>query len=204
MSQRARPRRPRLSQQSGQKATQFQLANGMKVVVIEDHRAPVVTHMVWFGVGGMDDPPALSGAAHFFEHLMFKGTKNDAQRRTVQDVARNGGQDNAFTTHDYTAYFQRIAKERLALMMELEADRMVNLDLSEANVLHRTRRGARGAPPARRIRSPVARQRADGSGVASVPSLRPPRDGLDGEISTMTRARRSISTSHITRPTTRR
>jgi len=122
-------------QQSGQKATQFQLANGMKVVVIEDHRAPVVTHMLWFGVGGTDDPPGLSGAAHLFEHLMFKGTKKMPNGELSKTVARNGGQDNAFTTHDYTAYFQRIAKERLPLMMELEADRMVNLDLSESKVL---------------------------------------------------------------------
>jgi zinc protease len=122
-------------QQSGQKATQFQLSNGMKVVVIEDHRAPVVTHMLWFGVGGTDDPPGLSGAAHLFEHLMFKGTKTVPPGELSKTVARNGGQDNAFTSHDYTAYFQRIAKDRLPLMMELEADRMVNLDLSEANVL---------------------------------------------------------------------
>jgi zinc protease len=122
-------------QQSGQKATQFELSNGMKVVVIEDHRSPVVTHMLWFGVGGTDDPPGLSGAAHLFEHLMFKGTKNVPPGELSKTVARNGGQDNAFTTSDYTAYFQRIAKDRLPLMMELEADRMVNLDLSETNVL---------------------------------------------------------------------
>jgi len=122
-------------QQSGQKATQFQLSNGMKVVVIEDHRSPVVTHMLWFGVGGTDDPPGISGAAHLFEHLMFKGTKTVPPGELSKTVARNGGQDNAFTTQDYTAYFQRIAKDRLPLMMELEADRMVNLDLSEMNVL---------------------------------------------------------------------
>ncbi len=122
-------------QQSGQKATQFQLSNGMKVVVIEDHRSPVVTHMLWFGVGGTDDPQGISGAAHLFEHLMFKGTKTVPPGELSKTVARNGGQDNAFTTQDYTAYFQRIAKDRLPLMMELEADRMVNLDLSEKNVL---------------------------------------------------------------------
>ena len=121
--------------QSGQKATQFELSNGMKIVVVEDHRSPVVTHMLWFRVGGTDDPPALSGAAHLFEHLMFKGTKTVPPGELSKTVARNGGQDNAFTTHDYTAYFQRIAKDRLPLMMELEADRMVNLDLSEMNVL---------------------------------------------------------------------
>ena len=117
------------------KATQFELSNGMKIVVIEDHRSPVVTHMLWFGVGGTDDPAGLSGAAHLFEHLMFKGTKTVPPGELSKTVARNGGQDNAFTTSDYTAYFQRIAKDRLPLMMELEADRMVNLDLSETNVL---------------------------------------------------------------------
>ena len=122
-------------QKSGPKATPFELSNGMKILVIEDHRAPVVTHMLWFRVGGTDDPPGLSGAAHLFEHLMFKGTKTVPPGELSKTVARNGGQDNAFTTHDYTAYFQRIAKDRLPLMMELEADRMANLDLSEMNVL---------------------------------------------------------------------
>jgi zinc protease len=122
-------------QKSDPKATQFELSNGLKILVIEDHRSPVVTHMLWFRVGGTDDPPGLSGAAHLFEHLMFKGTKNVPPGELSKTVARNGGQDNAFTTHDYTAYFQRIAKDRLPLMMELEADRMVNLDLSESNVL---------------------------------------------------------------------
>ncbi len=117
------------------KATEFTLANGMRVVVIPDHRAPVVTHLVWYRVGGTDDPPGLSGIAHLFEHLMFKGTKTVPNGELSKTVARNGGQDNAQTSHDYTVYFQRIAKERLALMMELEADRMVNLDLSEPNVV---------------------------------------------------------------------
>jgi len=117
------------------KATQFELSNGLKIVVIEDHRAPVVTHMLWFRVGGTDDPPGLSGAAHLFEHLMFKGTKTVPNGELSKTVARNGGQDNAFTTQDFTAYFERIAKDRLAVVMGLEADRMVNLDLSEPNVL---------------------------------------------------------------------
>jgi len=117
------------------KATQFTLKNGMQVVVIPDHRAPVVTHMVWYRVGGTDDPPGLSGAAHLFEHLMFKGTKEVPPGELSKTVARNGGQDNAQTSHDFTVYFQRIAKDRLPLVMGLEADRMVNLDLSEMNVL---------------------------------------------------------------------
>ena len=117
------------------KATEFTLKNGLKVVVIPDHRAPVVTHMVWYHVGGTDDPPGLSGAAHFFEHLMFRGTKAVPNGELSKIVARNGGQDNAQTSYDFTVYFQRIAKDRLPIMMGLEADRMVNLDLSENNVL---------------------------------------------------------------------
>jgi zinc protease len=114
---------------------QFTLDNGMRILVIPDHRAPVVSHMVWYRVGGVDDPPGLSGIAHFFEHLMFKGTDKVAPGDISRIVARNGGTDNAFTGHDYTAYFQRIARDRLPLVMELEADRMANLNLSEENVL---------------------------------------------------------------------
>src|SRR5688572_32986245 len=82
---------------SAAKATQFTLANGMQAVVVEDHRAPVVTHMVWYRTGGVDDPPGLSGIAHFFEHLMFKGTRTVPPGELSKIVARNGGQDNAFT-----------------------------------------------------------------------------------------------------------
>ena len=116
------------------KATQFALKNGLQVVVIPDHRAPVVTHMLWYHVGGADDPMGHSGLAHFFEHMMFLGTKAVPGNGLALTVARNGGQDNAFTTHDYTAFYERIAKDRLALVMGLEADRMVHLDLSEAAV----------------------------------------------------------------------
>jgi zinc protease len=114
---------------------QFELENGMRILVIPDHRAPVVSHMVWYRVGGVDDPPGLSGIAHFFEHLMFKGTDEIPPGELSQIVARNGGTDNAFTGHDYTAYFQRIAADRLELVMGLEADRMRNLNLSEENVV---------------------------------------------------------------------
>src|SRR5882724_6865235 len=122
-------------QVAGNKATQFTLKNGMQLVVIPDHRAPVVTHMVWYHVGGSDDPPGLSGAAHFFEHLMFRGTKAVHNGDLSKIVARNGGQDNAQTSPDFTVFFQRIAKDRLPIVMGLEADRMVNLDLSESNVV---------------------------------------------------------------------
>jgi len=115
-------------------AFQFALQNGMQVVVIPDHRAPVVTQMIWFKVGGVDDPPGLSGLAHFFEHMMFRGTKKTPGDQFSQTLARNGGEDNAFTTHDYTAFYEQIARDKLPMAMALEADRMTNLDLSDNNV----------------------------------------------------------------------
>jgi zinc protease len=113
----------------------FALENGMNVLVIPDHRAPVVTHMVWYEVGAADETPGKTGLAHFFEHLMFKGTEKIAPGQFSRIVARNGGQDNAFTHYDFTAYFQVIAKDRLPLVMEMEADRMINLELTDAEVL---------------------------------------------------------------------
>jgi len=113
----------------------FTLANGMQVVVVPNHRAPIVVHMVWYRVGAADDPPGKSGIAHFFEHLMFKGTKSVPPGEFSKIVARNGGHDNAFTTHDYTAYFQKVARNKLELVMKLEADRMTNLVLTDAEVL---------------------------------------------------------------------
>ena len=110
------------------------LANGMEVVVIPDHRAPVVTHMVWYRVGAADEPSGKTGLAHFFEHLMFKGTERIAPGAFSRIIERHGGEDNAFTGPDYTAYFQRIAKEHLPLVMEMEADRMRNLRLTEEMV----------------------------------------------------------------------
>nr|WP_245723382.1 pitrilysin family protein [Lutimaribacter saemankumensis] len=114
--------------------TTFTLDNGMDVVVIEDHRAPVVVHMVWYRAGSADEPPGSSGVAHFLEHLLFKGTDTLAPGEFSATVARNGGSDNAFTSYDYTAYFQRVAADRLDLMMQMEADRMVNLKLSEEDI----------------------------------------------------------------------
>jgi zinc protease len=113
----------------------FKLANGMEVVVIPDHRAPVVTHMVWYKVGSADEPQGKSGIAHFLEHLLFKGTAKHPAGEFSRLIRLNGGEDNAFTTRDYTGYFQRIAKDRLELVMELEADRMQNLVLTDENVL---------------------------------------------------------------------
>ena len=113
----------------------FRLANGMEVVVIPNNRAPVVTHMVWYRVGSADEVSGKSGLAHFLEHLMFKGTTKHPPGEFDRFIDINGGEGNAFTTRDYTAYFQRIASDRLELMMELEADRMQNLVLTDENVL---------------------------------------------------------------------
>ena len=107
------------------------LANGLQVVVVENHRAPVVTHMMWYKVGAMDEPAGKSGIAHLFEHLMFKGTKTLKDGEFSAIVARNGGQENAFTSQDYTAYYQSVAADRLGLMMKIEADRMRNLNLNK-------------------------------------------------------------------------
>jgi len=109
----------------------FELANGMTVVVIENHRAPIVSHMVWYRVGSADSPIGKSGLAHFFEHLMFKGTPEVPAGQFSKTVARHGGRDNAFTSQDFTAYFQNVAADRLELVMKLESDRMVNLALSD-------------------------------------------------------------------------
>ncbi|WP_162918722.1 M16 family metallopeptidase [Taklimakanibacter deserti] len=116
-------------------AETFTLNNGMQVVVIPDHRAPVVTHMVWYRVGSADEPQGQTGVAHFLEHLMFKGTTKYPAGAYNRLIRENGGDDNAFTSKDYTAYFQRIAKDRLGLVMDLEADRMQNLVLKDENVL---------------------------------------------------------------------
>ena len=111
--------------------TTFELNNGLEIVVIEDNRAPVVVNMVWYRVGSADEPPGKSGIAHYLEHLMFKGTDTLDPGEFSATVAANGGTDNAFTSYDYTGYFQRIASDRLELMMQMEADRMVNLQLTD-------------------------------------------------------------------------
>ena len=113
----------------------FTLENGMEVVVISDHRAPLVTHMVWYKAGAADEPPGKSGIAHFLEHLMFKGTSEVPAGEFSTIVARHGGRENAFTAHDYTGYFQTVAVDQLKLVMRLEADRMVNLTLTEEQVV---------------------------------------------------------------------
>lgn len=105
----------------------FTLANGMQVVLIENRRIPAITHMVWYKAGAADEPWGQSGIAHYLEHLMFKGTRDTPPGEFSRLVAVNGGRENAFTTQDYTAYYQTVARDRLELVMRLEADRMANL-----------------------------------------------------------------------------
>jgi zinc protease len=113
----------------------FTLPNGLQVVVIPDHRTPVVTQMIWYKVGSADETPGKSGLAHFLEHLMFKGTAKHPAGEFSQTVLKIGGNENAFTSTDYTGYFQRVPREQLARMMEFEADRMTGLVLKDENVL---------------------------------------------------------------------
>jgi zinc protease len=114
--------------------TTFTLDNGLDVLVIEDHRAPAVTQMVWYKVGSADEPRGHSGIAHFLEHLMFQGTDDLAPGEFSTTVEAQGGDDNAFTTWDNTAYFQHVAADRLDLVMKMEADRMRDLQLTEEDV----------------------------------------------------------------------
>src|ERR1700674_2449950 len=113
----------------------FTLGNGLQVVVIPDHRTPVVTQMTWYKVGSADETPGKSGLAHFLEHLMFKGTSKHPAGEFSQTVLRVGGNENAFTSTDYTGYYQRVPREQLPRMMEFEADRMSGLILKDENVL---------------------------------------------------------------------
>ena len=166
----------------------FKLANGMDVVVIPDRRAPVITHMVWYRVGAADEPPGKSGIAHFLEHLMFKGTETVPSGELSKIVARNGGEDNAFTTADYTAYFQRVASDRLELVMKLEADRMANLTLSaedvatEREVVREERRSRIDNDPASLLQEDM-RAALFGSHPYAIPVI-----GYDREVSNLSRA----------------
>jgi len=112
----------------------FTLANGMQVVVITNRRAPIVSHMVWYRVGAADELQGHSGIAHFLEHLMFKGTREVGPGEFSRLVQRNGAQNNAFTSFDYTGYYENVARDRLEVMMRLEADRMANLQITDAVV----------------------------------------------------------------------
>jgi zinc protease len=123
------------AQDSGPKVSHYTLKNGLELVVVPDRRAPVVTHMIWYKVGAADETPGKSGLAHFLEHLMFKGTKANPAGRFSQVVATIGGQENAFTSNDYTGYYQRVPSDKLREMMTLEADRMTGLVLTDEVVL---------------------------------------------------------------------
>lgn len=107
------------------------LENGMRVIIVPDHRSPVVLHSVWFQAGSVDEAEGVTGIAHMLEHMMFKSTKNRTNEEREKLIQRNGAQENAFTSRDYTAYYQKVAKDRLGLMMDQEADRMVNLALTD-------------------------------------------------------------------------
>ena len=108
---------------------EFDLPNGLRLIVKEDHRAPTVVHQVWYRAGSMDEAPGTTGVAHVLEHMMFKGTRRLGPEEFSRVVAEAGGRENAFTSTDYTAYHQQVHRDRLPLMMRLEADRMVNLVL---------------------------------------------------------------------------
>jgi zinc protease len=113
----------------------YQLSNGMKILVIENHRAPVVVSQVWYKVGSSYEHDGITGLSHVLEHMMFKGTEAHPAGEFSEIIAANGGEENAFTGQDYTAYFQKIANDRLELCLELEADRMRNLTLDEKEFL---------------------------------------------------------------------
>ncbi|MDG1887487.1 MAG: pitrilysin family protein [Alphaproteobacteria bacterium] len=113
----------------------FVLDNGLEVVVVEDYRAPVVTHMVWYKVGSADEPTGASGIAHFLEHLMFKGTKRFKPGEASKIIAKNGGNENAFTSYDYTAFYQTVSPDKLSVVMDIESDRMRYLQLNDNDIL---------------------------------------------------------------------
>ena len=113
-----------------------QLPNGLRVIVKEDRRAPTAVHMVWYRAGSMDETNGTTGVAHLLEHMMFKGTPSIGPGEFSKLVAAAGGRDNAFTSKDYTAYFQQVPKQKLAQMMALEADRMRHLNLDPKEFAH--------------------------------------------------------------------
>jgi zinc protease len=135
----------------------FTLANGMQVVVVTNRRAPIISHMVWYRVGAADELQGHSGVAHFLEHLMFKGTREVGPGEFSRLVQRNGAQNNAFTSLDYTAFYENVARDRLEVVMRLEADRMVNLTLppnevrSELQVILEERRQTIDSRPSARL-----------------------------------------------------
>ncbi|MBE9563703.1 MAG: insulinase family protein [Proteobacteria bacterium] len=120
---------------SDESVQSFVLSNGMKVLVVENHRAPVVVSQVWYKVGASYEHDGITGVSHVLEHMMFKGTEKHPSGEFSEIIAANGGEENAFTGQDYTAYFQKIANDRLEICLEMEADRMRNLTLEEKEFL---------------------------------------------------------------------
>ena len=114
---------------------EYQLDNGLKVLIVEDRKAPTATFQVWYRVGSRNEKTGKTGLSHLLEHMMFKGTKNHGPKTFAQTIQRAGGTDNAFTSKDYTGYFELLAADRISLPIELEADRMVNLVLTRDAVL---------------------------------------------------------------------
>ena len=110
---------------------EFKLDNGLKIIVREDHRAPVVVVQVWYLTGGMDEFNGTSGVAHVLEHMMFKGTNDVPAGQFSKTISANAGKDNAFTNRDYTTYFEQLRNDKLELALKLEADRMVNLNITD-------------------------------------------------------------------------
>ncbi len=191
---------------TAREVTDFTLDNGMQVVVIEDHRAPpVVVNMVWYRVGAADEaPPGKSGIAHFFEHLMFKATDDLESGELSRIVEANGGSDNAFTSQDYTAYFQRVAADRLGgLMMQMEADRMRDLTLTEEEVA--TERNVILEERATRTDSDppgaLFREQMNAAAYLNHPPYGIPIIGWRHEIEQLSHADAVASIAPITRPT---
>ncbi len=166
----------------------FTLKNGMQVVVVSNHRAPVVTHMVWYKVGSADEQSGYSGIAHFLEHLMFKGTEKRKPGEFSKLVARYGGQENAFTSYDYTAYHQTIARKHLEAVMEMEADRMTHLTLTD-DIIEPERQVVREERRSRTDNNPAAilGEHVSEALYRNYPYRRP-IIGYDHEIVAMTRA----------------
>ncbi|MDH5188951.1 MAG: insulinase family protein [Rhodospirillaceae bacterium] len=166
----------------------FYLANGLEVAVIPNHRSPVVMQMIWYKVGSIDEPPGKSGIAHLLEHLMFKGTNKHPDGEFSKLVARNGGNENAFTSFDYTGYHQTVASDRLEMIMELESDRMTGLTLSkkdietESDVILEERRQRVGNNPAGKLRLEVNESLFPNNHPYGRPVI-----GLQGEVKSASR-----------------
>src|SRR5262249_56176909 len=114
--------------------TEATLDNGLRILILEDDRNPIATVQTWYRVGARNEIPGATGLAHFLEHMMFKGTPTYGKGQLAQVVEENGGQDNAFTSHDVTPYYGNIAADRVALVLGLEADRMPNLLLDSQKI----------------------------------------------------------------------